>query len=62
MNPRLLTTLLLMLLLESVVFAVSPLVTDDADTVEAGKLQLNCDFQFIRTSSTSLSLLPINPV
>jgi hypothetical protein len=54
MNPRLLTTLLLMLLLESVVFAVSPLVTDDADTVEAGKLQLNCDFQFIRTSSTSL--------
>src|SRR4029453_2139407 len=62
MNPRLLTTLLLMLLLESVVFAVSPLVTDDADTVEAGKLQLNCDFQFIRTSSTSLYLLPINPV
>ena len=38
MNPRLLTTLLLMLLLESVVFAVSPLVTDDADTVEAGTL------------------------
>ena len=62
MNPRLLTTLLLMLLLESVVFAVSPLVTDDADTVEAGKLQLNCDFQFIRTSSTSLYFVPINPV
>jgi hypothetical protein len=33
-----------MLVLEGVVFAVSPLVTDDADTVEAGKLQLNCDF------------------
>jgi hypothetical protein len=62
MNPRLLTTLLFMRLLESVVFAVSPLVTDDADTVEAGKLQLNCDFQFVRTSSTSLYLLPINPV
>ena len=49
MNPRLLTTLLLMLLLENVVFAVSPLVTDDADTVEPGKLQLNCDFQFVWT-------------
>ena len=62
MNPRLLTTLLLMLLLEKVAFAISPLVTDDADTVEVGKLQLNCDFQFVRTSSTSLYLLPINPV
>ena len=41
--------------------AVSPLVTDDADTVEAGKLQLNCDFQFVRTNSTSLYLVPINP-
>jgi hypothetical protein len=51
-----------MLFLESVVFAVSPLVTDDAETVEAGKLQLNCDFQFVRTSSTSLYLIPINPV
>jgi hypothetical protein len=62
MNPRLLTTLLFMLFLESVVFAVSPLVTDDADTVEAGKLQLNCDFQLVRTSSTSLYLILINPV
>jgi Putative MetA-pathway of phenol degradation len=62
MNPRLLTTLLFMLLLESVIFAVSPLVTDDADTVEAGKLQLNCDFQFVRTGSTSSYLIPINPV
>jgi hypothetical protein len=26
------------------------------------KLQLNCDFQFVRTSSTSLYLVPINPV
>jgi hypothetical protein len=46
----------------SAIFAVSPLVTDDADTVEAGKLQLNCDFQFVRTSSTSFYLVPINPV
>ena len=44
MNPRLLITLTLMLLSQSVLLAVSPLVTDDADTVEAGKLQLNCDF------------------
>jgi hypothetical protein len=49
MNPRLLITLTLMLLSQSVLLAVSPLVTDDADTVEAGKLQLNCDFQFART-------------
>ena len=62
MNPRLLTTFLLMLLSQSMLFAVSPLVTDDADTVEAGKLQLNCDFQFVRTSSTSFYLVPINPV
>ena len=37
-------------------------MVDDADTVEPGKLQLNSDFQFVRTSSTSLYLLPINPV
>jgi hypothetical protein len=51
-----------MLLSQSVLLAVSPLVTDDADTVEPGKLQLNCDFQFVRTSSTSLYLVPISPV
>ena len=62
MNPRLLITFTVMLLSQSVLLAVSPLVTDDADTVEAGKLQLNCDFQFVRTSSTSLYLVPINPV
>jgi hypothetical protein len=62
MNPRLLALILLMLLSQGIAFAVSPLVTDDADTVEAGKLQLNCDFQFVRTSSTSLYLVPINPV
>lgn len=42
--------------------AVSPLVTDDADTVEDGKLQVNCDFSVMRTSSTSLYSVPINPV
>ena len=51
-----------MLLSHSVLLAVSPLVTDDADTVEPGKLQLNCDFQFVRTSSTSFIFIgPVNP-
>ena len=62
MNPRLPITFTAMLLLQNMLLAVSPLVTDDADTVEAGKLQLNCDFQFVRTSSTSFYLVPINPV
>jgi hypothetical protein len=47
-NPRLVITFTVMLLLQNMLLAVSPLVTDDADTVEAGKLQLNCDFQFVR--------------
>ena len=59
MNPRLPITFTVMLLLQNMLLAVSPLVTDDADTVEAGKLQLNCDFQFITTSSTSFHLVPI---
>jgi Putative MetA-pathway of phenol degradation len=62
MNTRLLITFTVMLLSQSVLLAVSPLVTDDADTVEPGKLQLNCDFQVVRTNSTSLYLVPINPV
>ena len=62
MNPRLLITFTVMLLSQSVLLAFSPLVTDDADTVEAGKLQLNCDFQFVRTGSTSLYSATINPV
>jgi hypothetical protein len=62
MNPGFLAATLLMLLSQGIAFAVSPLVTDNADTVEAGKLQLNCDFQFVRTSSTSFYLVPINPV
>ena len=58
MNSRLLTAFLLTLLSKGIALAVSPLVTDDADTVEPGKLQLNCDFQFVRTSSTSFYLGP----
>src|SRR5205085_6479558 len=42
--------------------AVSPLVTDAADTDDAGKLQLNCDFFFYRTGSTSLYSGQFNPV
>jgi hypothetical protein len=42
--------------------AVSPLVTDDADPVEPGKLQLNSDFFVVRTGSTSLYSGSINPV
>ena len=46
----------------SALHAVSPLVTDDADTVEPGKLQLNSEFQFARTNSTTLLFPPINPI
>jgi Putative MetA-pathway of phenol degradation len=46
----------------SALHAVSPLVTDDADTVEPGKLQLNSDFQFARANSTTVYSVPINPV
>jgi hypothetical protein len=42
--------------------AVSPLVTDDADTVPPGQLQVNSDFTFARTGSTTLYSVPINPV
>jgi hypothetical protein len=62
MNPRLLITFTVMLLSQSVLLAVSPLVTDDADTVPPGQLQINSDFTFTRTGSTSLYSVPINPV
>jgi hypothetical protein len=42
--------------------AVSPLVTDDADTVDPGRLQLNAGWQLSRTGSVSLYSIPINPV
>jgi hypothetical protein len=62
MNPRLLITLTVMLLSQSVLLAVSPLVRDDADTVPPGQLQINSDFTFARTGSTTLYSVPINPV
>jgi len=46
----------------SVILAVSPLVVDDADTVEPGRLQLNAGWQVSRTGSESLFSSPINPV
>ena len=42
MNPRLLIAFTVMLLSQNMLLAVSPLVTDDAETVEAGKLQRSC--------------------
>lgn len=37
-------------------------MTDDADTVELDKLQLNCDFFVVRTGSSSLYSGQLNPV
>src|SRR5262245_36948028 len=42
--------------------AVSPLVTDDADTVPPRQIQINSDFTFVRTGSTTLYSVPVNPV
>lgn len=42
--------------------AVTPLVTDDADTVERGHVQLNGGWQFSRTGSASSHTVPVNPV
>jgi hypothetical protein len=42
--------------------AVNPLVVDDADTVEPGRLQLNSGWQFSGTGSVRLQTLPVNPV
>jgi hypothetical protein len=62
MNPRFLTSILVLFVSRSVLLAVSPLVTDDADTVQTGKLQINCDFFFLRSGSTSFYSPSINPV
>src|SRR3954454_14917219 len=62
MTPRFFGPILVLFVSSSFLFAVSPLVTDDADTVEAGKLQLNCDFFVVRTGSTTLYSVPPNPV
>jgi outer membrane putative beta-barrel porin/alpha-amylase len=62
MNPHVLTSVVLMLLSQSTIFAVSPLVTDDADTVDPGNLQVNVGWQLSRTGSVSLYSIPLNPV
>jgi Putative MetA-pathway of phenol degradation len=62
MNSRGLAGILVMLFFPSAMFAVSPLVTDDADTVEQGHLQLNAGWQLARTGSVSLWSIPVNPV
>ncbi len=59
--PRI-TSGLPLLLAATPAFAVSPLVTDDADTVDRGQLQLNTGWQFSRTASTKSSAIPLNPV
>ena len=61
MIPRLLLAAFLVFC-HTAIFAVSPLVVDDADTVEPGRLQLNAGWQVSRTASESLFSLPINPV
>jgi len=43
-------------------YGVSPLVVDDADTTEPGRLQLNPDFAFVRKGTVWLYSTPINPV
>jgi hypothetical protein len=43
-------------------FAVNPLVTDDADTVERGHLQLNAGWVTTRAGSTDEHAVPVNPV
>src|SRR6185503_6302730 len=40
-------------------FAVPPLVTDDADTVERGHLQLNAGWQLTRSGAVSLHAVPV---
>jgi Putative MetA-pathway of phenol degradation len=61
MIPRLLLAAFLMFW-HGAIFAVSPLVVDDADTVDPGRLQLNAGWQVSRTGPESLFSLPINPV
>ncbi|MGA2028620.1 MAG: transporter [Verrucomicrobiota bacterium] len=54
--------LLPLLLLPCAALAVSPLVTDDADTVDFEHLQLNSGLQFSRTASAKLYDYSVNPV
>ncbi len=43
-------------------FAVVPLVTDDADPVERGHVQVNVGWQFARAGSMNAHTVPVNPV
>ncbi len=61
MNPHLLAAILL-LFSHGMIFAVSPLVVDDADTLDPGRLQLSAGGRLSRTGSVSLYSLPLNPV
>lgn len=62
MNSRFVIGVLILLFSQARLFSVSPLVVDDADTTEAGHLQINPDFQVTRFGSLSLYSIPINPV
>lgn len=42
--------------------AVSPLIVDDAGTVEARRLQLNAGWRFLRTPPVDLNATGVNPV
>jgi hypothetical protein len=42
--------------------AVSPLVVDDADTVERGRLQVNAGWQILRTEPVTAQAASVNPV
>jgi hypothetical protein len=54
--------LLTLLLLPCAAWAVVPLVTDDADPVDCGRLQFNSGLQFSRTASEKSYNYSVNPV
>jgi hypothetical protein len=56
------TTLAIVLASGRVACAVSPLVTDDADTVDPGHLQLNAGWQYARSGGVTLQSAHVNPV
>jgi hypothetical protein len=51
---------LIALLIPFSTFAVEPLITDDADPVDLGHLELDAGWQFSRTASTKLYSAPVN--
>jgi hypothetical protein len=54
--------LLTLLLSPCAAWAVVPLVTDDADPVDSGRLQFNSGLQFSRTASAKSCDYSVNPV